>query len=520
MEQTLTSALLAALLSLLVVCGHSQAQLRVVSWNTAGGPREGLGDILAAIGNEDVNGIAKPIDILSLQEQSSVTTTTQLIVDELNSIYGPGTYARSTIDGSTSGAGRPSLIYNTSTVQLISETAFGFVSTSNQARQTLRYEVLPLGYDTPVYVYSNHYKASTGATNEARRLVEAEAVRNNADALGQGTNIIYTGDLNMRSSSELAYQELLSAGNGQAFDPVNAAGTWHDNATFKPWHTQAPSTSPPGSLIGGGVDDRFDFQLVTDELLDNQGYSYFPNSYRVFGNNGTHDLNGDISSGNGASPSILSTLEAVSDHLPVVADYQVPAVLSWSNANAIPLRVVRDSAIELGVTIFNSADVVSANGADELTYELLATGDFSGSASGMDAALGPGNDHFFPLDTSSLGLKNGAVEIDATSQHTLDPAFNFGASVFVVEATGDFDGDTDIDGVDFLTWQQGVGVGSFLFEGDADGSRVVDGADLVLWQSQYGTIASLVSIPEPSTSLLTIFASCAAASVRRQRIAN
>lgn len=515
MEQTLRSVLLAALLSLFVICGHSQAQLRVVSWNTAGGPREGLGDILEAIGNEDVNGIAKPIDILSLQEQSSVATTTQLIVDELNTIYGPGTYARSVTDGATSGAGRPGLIYNTTTVELVSESAFGFVSTSNQARQTLRYEVLPIGYDTPVYVYSNHYKASTGATNEARRLVEAEAVRNNADALGQGTNIIYTGDLNMRSSSEQAYQELLSEGNGQAFDPVNAAGTWHDNATFKPWHTQAPSTIPPGSLIGGGVDDRFDFQLVTDELLDNQGYSYIPGSYRVFGNNGTHSLNGDISSGSGASPAILNTLEAVSDHLPVVADYQVPAILSWSNANTIPFRVVRDSEIELGMTIFNSADVVSANGADVLTYDLLATGDLSGSVSGMDLALGAGNDHFFPLDTSSVGLKNGAVEIDATSQHSLDPAFDIGASVFVVEATGDFDGDTDIDGLDFLAWQQNVGVGSYLFEGDADGSRVVDGADLAIWQSQHGTIAALVAVPEPSTSLLIGVALCAAAIVRR-----
>src|SRR5262245_38381111 len=83
-------------------------QLRVVTYNTTeGGPRSGMGEILAAIGASQSSGIVKPIDVLSLQEQTSSATTTQSILSILNSIYGAGTYARATLDGGTTGAGRP-----------------------------------------------------------------------------------------------------------------------------------------------------------------------------------------------------------------------------------------------------------------------------------------------------------------------------------------------------------------------------------------------------------------------------
>ena len=115
-------------------------------------------------------------------------------------------------------------------------------------------------------------------------------------------------DYNIRSSNEQSYQTLLASGDGQAFDPISTPGTWHDSSSFKIVHSQAPAVSPLG-LVGGGVDDRFDFQLVTGEFLDSEGLSYLSGSYHTFGNNGTHSLDDDISSGNGASPSIMAALE-------------------------------------------------------------------------------------------------------------------------------------------------------------------------------------------------------------------
>ncbi len=60
---------------------------------------------------------------------------------------------------------------------------------------------------------------------------------------------------------------------------------------------------------------------------------------------------------------------------------------------------------------------------------------------------------------------------------------------------GDFDGDDDVDGADFLLWQRDLGVGSF--------------AD---WQNNYGTLNTLAAtsvVPEPSTGLLFVIGSLA-----------
>jgi len=142
----------------LIARHEAVAQLRIVDYNTTAGPRAGFDVVVEAIGSELVGGIAKPIDVLAVQEQSSSATTTQGIVDLLNGIYGAGVYGRATLDGGTNGAGRPGLVYNTTTVELIEQIAFGTLSTSAQARQTLRYRLRPVGYEASAdfYVYSNH----------------------------------------------------------------------------------------------------------------------------------------------------------------------------------------------------------------------------------------------------------------------------------------------------------------------------------------------------------------------------
>ena len=88
-------------LCIVLCCASALGQLRIVSYNTATGeqggqptlPRAGLDTVLEAIGAEEVNEIARPIDVLLLQEQSSAASTTQEIVNLLNAIYGDGAYA-------------------------------------------------------------------------------------------------------------------------------------------------------------------------------------------------------------------------------------------------------------------------------------------------------------------------------------------------------------------------------------------------------------------------------------------
>lgn len=308
---------------------------RIAEYNIAsegGTPRAGLDAILQAIGAEVVNGVAAPIDVLALQEVLSQSTTTQTVVNQLNAIYGPGAYARGNLDGASTGSGTQGVVYRVSTMQLLSEATIGVASTSGQPRQALRYQFRPVGYSSTAdfYLYNSHYKADSDSTSLNRRLVEANAIRADADALGNGVQIVYAGDFNAYSSSEAFYQKLLSAGAGQAFDPIGTPGSWHDTASFVSIFTQAPSASPPPGLTGGGLDDRFDFQIFTSELTDGVGLDYVSGTYHTFGNNGTVAMNGSINAAsNTALPglanrtTVLNLLTTVTDHLPVVADYRI-----------------------------------------------------------------------------------------------------------------------------------------------------------------------------------------------------
>ena len=61
---------------------------------------------------------------------------------------------------------------------------------------------------------------------------------------------------------------------------------------------------------------------------------------------------------------------------------------------------------------------------------------------------------------------------------------------------GDFDGDGDVDGRDFLIWQRGYGASGPEVQkatGDATGNQVVDGNDLAVWRETYGNELSAVS---------------------------
>ena len=87
------------------------AQLRVVTYNTLTGQATGgtqtarlpySSTIMEAIGLESNSGIAKPIDVLVLQEQFSMEISTQSFVDVLNDLYDPinrTMYARSQVNG-------------------------------------------------------------------------------------------------------------------------------------------------------------------------------------------------------------------------------------------------------------------------------------------------------------------------------------------------------------------------------------------------------------------------------------
>lgn len=80
---------------------------------------------------------------------------------------------------------------------------------------------------------------------------------------------------------------------------------------------------------------------------------------------------------------------------------------------------------------------------------------------------------------------------------------------------GDFDGDGDVDGVDFGLWQVGYPTagGATLADGDADGDGDVDGTDFGIWQANYTPAGA--AVPEPATMSLIALGGIAA--LRRRK---
>jgi len=430
----------------------AQAQLRIVNYNVNNSdpasprPRSGMDTVLGAINGSAKGGFVRPIDVLILGEAESVSTTGTAYAGLLNTVTGGTSYVRSTVNADSVGSGRPIAVYNSASVSLIAEKKVGTIP--SQPRQTMRYQFRPVGYDSTAdfYVYASHFKASTGASNEAERDVEAKAIRADADALGQGAGIIYAGDFNLYSSSEAAFQTLTGTGNGQAFDPISRVGGWSNSSSFKDVHTQSPATTAVFfGQVTGGMDDRFDFQLVTGEVRDGRGFDYVSGSYWAFGNTGTHLINQAITTGSAASlaallpgfttaqaQTALTNLARVTDHLPVVVDYQIPAKMSAALA-ALPATVIRGATVTGTLTVSNAAPVTVAAGADRLDYAFAGSGVLSGSGTASDAALGTANTHVLAVSTATAGLRSGTATVSASSPQAMSPTFTQSVTLGVLD---------------------------------------------------------------------------------------
>ena len=78
-------------------------------------------------------------------------------------------------------------------------------------------------------------------------------------------------------------------------------------------------------------------------------------------------------------------------------------------------------------------------------------------------------------------------------------------TIKIREIAGDYKGDGQINGWDFLEWQRNHGSSVLVPGAGADGSYSgsVDGSDLAVWQTAYsGLAATHASVPEPTTLLL------------------
>jgi hypothetical protein len=146
-----------------------------------------------------------------------------------------------------------------------------------------------------------------------------------------------------------------------------------------------------------------------------------------------------------------------------------------------------------------------------------------------------GVDNFvgFVLDTGNYGWIR--VQFDSTggdgvgSLTFLDGAYDdTGAPIAAGDVgpsmplSGDYDGDEDVDGDDYLVWRREFGLtGAFSADGNNDGA--VNAADYVVWRknavaSSAGLVVSdTVAVPEPSVISVALWSAIASLAAHRRR---
>jgi hypothetical protein len=407
------------------------AQLRIVNYNIAQlqGDTNALEDVFAALNADDKPGFAVAPHAYVFQEV--LTSNTSALLARLNNAAPPGvtyvmgTYTNSGEDGV---AGAQAMYYR---LDILTEMTGAHRDLFTGAgRNADRWRLRLNGYNDRLarfHIYSAHLKAGSSSSDESTRLSGADTLRTDADSLLADTHVIFAGDFNLQDNGEAAYLRFFDPGDAQAFDPLGT-GSWSSSAQAIK-HTQSPLASPNGGLIGGAMDDRFDFQLLSMEFTDGAGLAIMPGTYRAFGNDGNH-FDQAINAGNNTyypadiarSNALADDLHAASDHIPVVVDYRLPAQLDASMPADLG-RVIQDGAVTAQMQVANSAPAVIVDGADVLDYNAVASGALSGSCSGSVPPLSPADTCDFAVDTSTVGVINGTVQVTSPNQGADSPAF-------------------------------------------------------------------------------------------------
>lgn len=215
--------------------------------------------------------------------------------------------------------------------------------------------IVPQSYIRDINIYRFYYKSTSLANGDTAFISCIQAHLKAGDAtsdpqnpvdrdtmttrlmrylnnVNKADNYMIMGDFNVYTSSENCFQKLVNHPNLNIrfYDPINKLGNWNNNSSFAQYHTQSTHTSS-GCAASGGMDDRFDFILLSNMLLNGIGnYKYISNSYKALGNDGQHYNNAINASpqNNSVPANVLNAIYNNSDHLPIILDLLVNTSVS------------------------------------------------------------------------------------------------------------------------------------------------------------------------------------------------
>lgn len=204
-----------------------------------------------------------------------------------------------------------------------------------------------------IEVFVTHLKASKGEDNLRKRFESVENFTRELERLPANSYVLFAGDFNFYTSNEPGFQEIIDETNAiKMVDPINrlcptfpnneidyfdennynSTYFWNNNS-FADVHSQSTRTSQVnGDGAGGGMDDRFDFIMMSKNFTTSSQLFYVKNSYKAVGNNGNcynSYVSNSSCSGN-FNQDLRNALYFFSDHLPIV-------MLLESNKNALSI---------------------------------------------------------------------------------------------------------------------------------------------------------------------------------------
>lgn len=227
-----------------------------------------------------------------------------------------------------------------------------------------------------IEAYVTHLKSSQGTANQNLRLDMVTEFTNQLANIDPESFVLFSGDFNLYRATEPAYVEALDPTNAIVMvDPINRPGSWSSNTSFQDIHTQSTRTSsgPFGAGAGGGLDDRFDFILISENMQTNPKLRYIPDTYKAYGNNGNcydqsinnTDCVGDF------DQEIRDNIYNMSDHLPVVMELETnkEIVLGATEFEVVQSKIELENTIAVTELRLNIAATIS----ESVSFEIYNT---------------------------------------------------------------------------------------------------------------------------------------------------
>ena len=225
------------------------------------------------------------------------------------------------------------------------------------------------GSDTTfITVVSAHLKAGSTTADETQRDLATKAVMEYIENNDIKGNLYMCGDFNVYDAAEQGFQNLINwtSSDYNFEDPIDEIGSWHNNASYKYYHTQSTRVTSNGCLSGGGMDDRFDFILGSGATMNGaKNIEYINNSYKAIGQDGNRFNESIISPKNYSVPAGIDTaLYNLSDHLPVKLDFLIKKIeVGIDEASASAPDLIVQSVVQETLSIRSTVSI----GKTELT---------------------------------------------------------------------------------------------------------------------------------------------------------